>query len=116
MEDIGAEVDLNCADLAQEISVENNFNMWHRDCLCDILVKNMAAFCHCLKSLPETKVNRFRLIALPQEVSKQPGINSAVWLLKFTLQKNILMKRSKRRKEKHKIYIAQVLEGYQEVE
>ena len=69
-----------------------------------------------LSNLPEDKVKRFRLIALTKEVSKQPGINSVVWLLKFTLMKSILMKRSKRRKEKHKIYIAQVLEGYQEVE
>ena len=75
-----------------------------------------STFCPCLRSLPEASVKRFRLIALKKEVSKQPGINSTVWLLKFTLQKNILMKRSKRRKEKHKIYIAQVLEGYQEVE
>ena len=66
---------------------------------CDILVKNVAAFCPCLKSLPEAKVKRFRLIALKKEVSKQPGVNSAVWLLRFTLIKNILMKRSKPRKE-----------------
>ena len=35
--------DLNCADLAQKVSVEN-FNMWPRDCFCSIWVKNMAAF------------------------------------------------------------------------
>ena len=72
---------------------------------CDILVKNMAAFCYCLKSLLRlTKVKRFRLIALTKEVSKQPGINSVVWLLKFTLMKSILVKRKKLRKEKYKIY------------
>ena len=71
---------------------------WRRISLCDprlffgILVKNVATLGHCLKSLPEAKVKRFRLIALKKEVSKQPGINSVVWLLKFTLMKNVLMK------------------------
>jgi hypothetical protein len=32
MEDIGAGDDLNCAGLVQEVSVENNFCMWPRDC------------------------------------------------------------------------------------
>jgi hypothetical protein len=41
MEDFVTESDLNCADMAQEVSVEN-FNMWPRDCLSDILVKNVA--------------------------------------------------------------------------
>jgi hypothetical protein len=42
---------------------------------------------------------------LKKEVSKQPGVISVVWLLKFTLMKNILMKRNKlRRKDKYKIY------------
>ena len=31
MQDFVAESDLNCADLAQEISVEKNFSMWTRD-------------------------------------------------------------------------------------
>jgi len=47
---------------------------------CGILVKNMAAFCPCLKSLSEAKVKRFTLIALTKEVLKQPGINSFVWV------------------------------------
>ncbi|KRY66817.1 hypothetical protein T11_13570 [Trichinella zimbabwensis] len=29
--------------------------MWPRDCFCGILVKNVATFCPCLKSLPEAK-------------------------------------------------------------
>jgi hypothetical protein len=49
-------------------------------------------------------VKRFRLIILAKEISEQPGINSVVWLLKFTLMKNILMQRSKLRKEKYKMY------------
>ena len=84
-------------------SVEKNISMWHRDCFCGILVKNVAAFCPCLKSLPEAKIKRFILIALTK-VSKQPGVKSVVWLLKLRLMKNILMKRSKLRKEKYKIY------------
>jgi hypothetical protein len=35
MEDSGAESDLNCGDLAQEVS-EKNFRMLPRDCSCDI--------------------------------------------------------------------------------
>ena len=31
MEDFAAEYDLNCVDLAQEVSVKN-FRMWPRDC------------------------------------------------------------------------------------
>ena len=45
MEDSGAEGHLNCVGLmAQEVSVKKNFNMWLRDCFCDVLVKNTAAF------------------------------------------------------------------------
>ena len=32
MEDFVAENDLNCVDLAQEVSAEKNVNMWPRDC------------------------------------------------------------------------------------
>jgi hypothetical protein len=55
MEDFVAEIDLNCEDLAQEGSVEN-FNMWPKDCFCGILVKNVAAFYPCMKSLAEVRV------------------------------------------------------------
>jgi hypothetical protein len=61
MEDFFTQSDLNCADLAQEVSVEN-FSMWLRDCFCNILVKNVATFCPCPKSLPEAKVKSLRLI------------------------------------------------------
>ena len=104
MGDSAAVSDSNCADLAQELSVEKNVSMWSRDYFCGILVKNVAAFCLCLKSLPEAKVKRFRLIALTKEVSKQPGINSIVQLLKLTLIQNILMKSHKHRNEKYKMY------------
>jgi hypothetical protein len=63
MEDFVAVSDLNSADLAQEISVKN-FSIWPRDCFCSSLVKNVAACCPCLKSLPEAKVKRFSLITV----------------------------------------------------
>jgi hypothetical protein len=70
MEDFITESDLNCVDLAQRVSMKN-FNMWPRDCFCGILV-NVATFCPCLKSLPESKGRRLRLIALTKEVSEIP--------------------------------------------
>ena len=68
MEEFVAESHLNCADQVQEVS-EKNFSMRLRGCFCGILVKNVAALCPCLKSLPEAKVKRFILIALTKEVS-----------------------------------------------
>jgi hypothetical protein len=92
MEDFVTKSDLNCVDLAQEVSVEN-FKMWPRDCFCGILVKNVATFCPFLKSLPDTKVKRLRLIALIKEVSETPNIDFVLWL---SLMKSILNKNSKR--------------------
>ena len=65
------------------------------------MVKNVAAFCPCLKSLSEAKVNRVQLITLTKEVSKEPSLDSVVW---FSLVKNILIKCSKLKKKKFKIY------------
>jgi hypothetical protein len=62
MEDIGAEGGLNCHSLAQVVSEKKNFSMLPRDHSCVILVKNVAAFCPCLKNLPEANVEGFRLI------------------------------------------------------
>jgi hypothetical protein len=81
-----------------------------RDYSCDILVKNVAAFCR--KSLPEAKVKRFRLITLSKESPNQPSIDSALW---FTLMKNILIKCSKLRKEKYRM-CCPGLKGHREVE
>jgi hypothetical protein len=83
MEDLVAGSNLNCVDLAQEISKEKNFRMWHKDYFCGILVKNVATFCPCLKSLPEAKVKRFRLIALTKEVSKKLSRDFVLWLSLF---------------------------------
>ena len=63
MEDSGVKSDLNCRNLAQVVSEENS-SMLPRNHSYDILVKNMAAFCLCPKSLPEVKVKRFGLISL----------------------------------------------------
>ena len=61
----------------------------------------MASFCPCLKILPMAKVKRFILIALSMEVSEKPSIDFALW---FTLMKSVLIKHSKLRKEKYKMY------------
>jgi hypothetical protein len=101
MEDFVAGSNLNCDDPVLDISKEKNFRMWHKDCFCGILVKNVAAFCPCLKSLPEAKVKRFLLIALTKEVSKKPNRDL---ILCLSLVKSILNKPSKPRKEKYRIY------------
>jgi hypothetical protein len=88
---------LNCVDLAQEISKEKNFSMWHKDCFCGILVRNVATFYPCLKSLLEAKVKLLGLIALTKEVSKKPSRDSVLWL---SLMERSLNKHSKLRKEK----------------
>ena len=75
--------------------------MLPRDHSYHILVKNMAAFCPCLKSLPESKVKRFILVALTNEVSQKPSRDFLLWL---SLTKRSLNKHSKLRKEKYKIY------------
>ena len=59
--------------------------MWPRDIYCDILVKNVVAFCPFLKSVPKDKVIHFRMILLAEEISKQPSIDSVAWLFFLTL-------------------------------
>ena len=102
---------MNCVDLTQEISKGKNFRMWHKDCFCGILVKNAVTFCPCLKSLPEAKVKRLRLIALSKEVSKKPSRDFVLWL---SLMKRSLNKHSKLRRKNIK-YTVRVLNEYQEV-
>ena len=92
MEDFVAGSNMNCVDLAQEISNEKNFRLWHKDSFCGI-VNNVATFCPCLKSLPESKVKRLRLIALTKEVSKKPSRDFVLWL-------SLMNKQSILRKEK----------------
>ena len=78
---------LNSWELTENVSEEKNFNRLTRDRPCDILVKKEAAFCPCLKSLPEAKMKSFGLIPLAEEISKQPSLDSAVWLQVLTLMK-----------------------------
>jgi hypothetical protein len=95
---------LNCVDLTQEISKEKNFSMWHEDYFSGTLVKNVATFYMCLKSLPEAKVKRLGLIAsiaLTKGVSKKPNREFVLWL---SLTKRSLNKHSKLKKAKYKIY------------
>jgi hypothetical protein len=40
-----------------------NISKWPLDHSCDILSKNMAAFCPCPKNLPEAKLKSFGLTA-----------------------------------------------------
>ena len=81
--------------------MENIFNMWPRDSFCDVLMKNMAAFCHCLKRQPRANVKRFILLASAKEVSKKPNKDFVLWLSRM---KRILNKHIKQRKEKYNIY------------
>ena len=70
MKDNGADNDLKCQELAQEV-LEKNFSMLLTIHSCDILAKEVVAFCPCPKSLPEAKVKSFPLILLAEEFSKK---------------------------------------------
>ena len=59
MEDAVPGNDLNCECLALEVSEEKKFSILLRDHSSDILVKNVAALCCYLKSLPDAKIERF---------------------------------------------------------
>jgi hypothetical protein len=65
---------------------------------CNILLKNMAVICPCSKSLPVTKVKRFRLIALTKESQKKS--HCLYFVLWSTLMRSILIKYNKLRKKK----------------
>ena len=41
----------------------------------DILLKNVAAFCHHSKYMPEAKLKSFGTMALAEEISRQPNID-----------------------------------------
>lgn len=44
----------------------------------DILAKNMTAFCPCPKNLPEAKLKSFVLMALAENISRQPHTDCAM--------------------------------------
>ena len=64
-------------------------------------MKNVATFFPFLKSLLEAKVKEFRLIALTKEVSRKLSIDFGLW---FILMRSMLIKHSKLRKKKYKMY------------
>ena len=68
-----------------EVSEEKNVSMWPRDHFCDMLVKNAAVFCPCLKSLPDAKLKNFHLMLLAEELLKQPHVDYAMRLLVASL-------------------------------
>jgi hypothetical protein len=72
-----------------------------------------STFCPCLRSLPEVKVKKIRLITLTKEVSQKLNIDFVLWL---TLMKSILIKHSKLSKKKNTDCVVQVLKGSQSVE
>lgn len=75
------ENDLNYMCPAKEVSEEKNISEWPRDHSCDIFRAQWGAgtaFCPCLKNLPKTKLERFGLMSLTGEVSKQPSIDFLV--------------------------------------
>ena len=78
---------LNCRGLAQAVLEEKNINMCPRGHSCGILVKNMSAFCPCLKSLSEVQVKHFGLVPLAKEILKQSSVDSILWLLVVMLMK-----------------------------
>lgn len=53
--------------------------------VCDVLTNNMAAFCPCPKSLLRAKFKSFGINSWVGQISRQPNINSIVWLLIITL-------------------------------
>ena len=61
--------------------------MWPGDQCCDILAKNVAAFRPCLKSLPEATLKSLGSMVVAKDTSKQPNIDSAMWLVVFTPMK-----------------------------
>ena len=63
-------------------------------------MKNVAAFCLCLKSLLEANVKRYTLSALRKKSQKNLRRD---FLLCSSLLKNILIKCSKFQKEKYKV-------------
>jgi hypothetical protein len=84
MEDSNVEGDLNCGDLAQ-MGSEEDINMWPRDHARDILVKNVAAFCHHSKYMPEAKLKNYGITALTEDTPIQSNIDHAAQLLLASL-------------------------------
>ena len=63
--------------LDQGVSEEKNVSMCPRAC-CDILVKNVVAFCSFLNNLPEVKLESLGLISVVEETSKQALVRTVL--------------------------------------
>ena len=74
MEDCSDEGDKNYGSPSREVSEVKNISKCSRDHPCNILAKNVTAFCPCPKSLLEPKLKNFGLMALA-EISRQPSID-----------------------------------------
>lgn len=79
MEDSGPESDVDYDGLVQEVS-DRKISNFPRDHSCDILEKNIPAFCS-LKNLPKPQIKTFGLMALEREISRQPCIECIASLL-----------------------------------
>lgn len=55
--------------------------------VCDTLVKKVAPFCPCPKTLPLAKVKSYGLILLVEKISKQLRIDIVVLILVIVLKK-----------------------------
>ena len=64
--------------LVHEVSEGRNIK-WPRDISCDIFGKECGCFfCPCPKYLFEAKLKSFTLMALAEEISRQPSIKSVM--------------------------------------
>jgi hypothetical protein len=70
--------------------------------VCGVLTRNISAFCPCSKNMPEAKLKSFRLMALAEEISRQPKIESIPRLLVATLTIDLQWKGSSRAKRNTK--------------
>jgi hypothetical protein len=77
MEKSGVEGDLNCGGPSQDVSEENDLSLWSGNCSYVIFTKKCVLL-PLSKTLPEAKVKRFGLMALAEEISKQPTIESVL--------------------------------------
>ena len=82
--DSGTEDDVGCKGPAQEISEGKNTGKWARDRSSDILMRNVAALCHCPKSA-KGKLKSFGIDGIRRGDLRHPSIDPVVWLLMVSL-------------------------------
>lgn len=85
LEDSSAESNVDYGGPAQEVSEGNNISNWARDHSCDTLAKSVTEFCPCPKSLQKSKLKSFGSVSLAEDISGDPIIDCAMWLLVITL-------------------------------